>query len=66
MLNEVAGELSRMLLSTGAKLAATVPRAAQIEVPDTDMKESLLPIQCAVSERNQVLWALTKLICKVF
>ena len=39
MLNDVAGELTRLLLATRAKLAASnVPGAGQIEAPDTDKK----------------------------
>jgi TRAP transporter TAXI family solute receptor len=39
MLNDVAGELTRLLLATRAKLAANnVPGAGQIEAPDTDKK----------------------------
>lgn len=43
MLNTVASELTRLLLATKAKLAATLPRVAQIEVPDTD-KKGILPV----------------------
>ena len=36
MLNDVAAEITRVLLTTRAKLAATLPQAGQIEAPDTD------------------------------
>ncbi|MFZ4535498.1 TAXI family TRAP transporter solute-binding subunit [Propionivibrio sp.] len=38
MLNDVAGEITRLLLTTRAKLATTLPQAGQIEAPDTDKK----------------------------
>ena len=38
MLNDVAGEITRLLLSTRAKLAASLPQAGQIEAPETDKK----------------------------
>ena len=38
MLNDVAGEITRLLLTTRAKVAATLPQAGQIEAPDTDNK----------------------------
>ena len=38
MLNDVAGEITRLLLTTRAKFAATLPLAGQIEAPDTDKK----------------------------
>lgn len=38
MLNDVAGEMTRLLLSTRAKLAASVPQAGQVEAPETDKK----------------------------
>lgn len=43
MLNYVAGEITRLLLATRAKLAATVPTAGEIEAPDTD-KKGVLPV----------------------
>jgi TRAP transporter TAXI family solute receptor len=43
MLNEVAGEITRLLLVTRAKLAATMPRMGSIEAPDTD-KKGVLPV----------------------
>jgi TRAP-type uncharacterized transport system substrate-binding protein len=43
MLNDVAGELTRLLLVTRAKLAATMPRMGSIEAPDTD-KKGVLPV----------------------
>jgi len=43
MLNDVAGEITRLLLVTRAKLAATLPRIAQVEAPDTD-KKGVLPV----------------------
>ena len=43
MLKEVAGEITRLLLLTRAKLVATMPRMGQIEAPDTD-KKSVLPV----------------------
>lgn len=43
MLDDVAGEITRLLLVTRAKLAATWPRAGQVEPPDTD-KKGFLPV----------------------
>lgn len=43
MLNYVAGEITRSLLATRAKLAATGPTAGEIEAPDTD-KKGVLPV----------------------
>ena len=43
MLNDVAGEITRLLLVTRAKLAATLPRIGQVEAPDTD-KKGVLPV----------------------
>jgi TRAP-type uncharacterized transport system substrate-binding protein len=40
--NDAAGELTRMLLATKARLAATVPAAAQMAAPSTD-KDVLRP-----------------------
>ncbi|GEP06310.1 TAXI family TRAP transporter solute-binding subunit [Methylobacterium oxalidis] len=41
--DRVAGELTRLLMTTKAKLAATLPAAAQMEAPDTE-RSSLLPV----------------------
>jgi len=38
MPNDVAGEITRLLLTTRAKLAASLPQAGQIEAPETDKK----------------------------
>jgi stage V sporulation protein SpoVS len=38
MLNDVAGEITHLLLTTRAKFATTLPLAGQIEAPDTDKK----------------------------
>jgi TRAP transporter TAXI family solute receptor len=43
MLNDVASEITRLLLVTRAKLAATVSQVGQIEAPDTD-KKGVLPV----------------------
>lgn len=43
MLQEVAGEITRLLLVTRGKLAATMPRMGSIEAPDTD-KKGVLPV----------------------
>lgn len=43
LLNDVAGEITRLLLVTRAKLAATLPRMGSIEAPDTD-KKGVLPV----------------------
>jgi TRAP-type uncharacterized transport system substrate-binding protein len=41
--DRVAGELTRLLMTTKAKLVATLPAAAQLEAPDTE-RSSLLPV----------------------
>ena len=41
--NYVAGEIARLLFTTKSKLVATLPRASQIEAPDTD-KGAALPV----------------------
>lgn len=41
--DRVAGELTRLLLTTKAKLVATVPAASQMEAPETE-RSSLLPV----------------------
>ncbi|MEE7448747.1 hypothetical protein MRF4_13550 [Methylobacterium radiotolerans] len=41
--DRVAGEITRMLLSTKAKLVTSLPAAAQMEAPDTEMS-NLLPV----------------------
>jgi TRAP transporter TAXI family solute receptor len=41
--NYAAGELTRLLLVTKAKVASTVPGAGQIEAPDTDLS-AVLPV----------------------
>jgi TRAP transporter TAXI family solute receptor len=38
MIKDVAGEITRLLLTTRAKVATTLPQAGQIEAPDTDKK----------------------------
>jgi TRAP transporter TAXI family solute receptor len=43
MPNRVAGEITRMLLATKAKLATTLPAVAQMQAPDTD-KSAALPV----------------------
>lgn len=43
MPNRVAGEITRMLLATKAKLATTLPAVAQMQAPDTD-KTVALPV----------------------
>lgn len=56
MLDDVAGELTRLLLATRAKLAATWPHAGQVEPPDTD-KKGFLPVHpgaAAYIDGNQV------------
>lgn len=41
--DRVAGELTRLLLTTKAKLVATLPAAGQMEAPETE-RSSLLPV----------------------
>lgn len=41
--DRVAGEVTRMLLTTKAKLVTSLPAAAQMEAPDTD-RSNLLPV----------------------
>jgi TRAP transporter TAXI family solute receptor len=41
MPNRVAGEITRMLLATKAKLATTLPAVAQMQAPETDKTASL-------------------------
>ncbi|GJE12235.1 TAXI family TRAP transporter solute-binding subunit [Methylobacterium longum] len=41
--DRVAGEVTRMLLTTKAKLVTSLPAAAQMEAPDTEMS-NLLPV----------------------
>ncbi|HNG17498.1 MAG TPA: TAXI family TRAP transporter solute-binding subunit [Accumulibacter sp.] len=56
MLDDVAGELTRLLLATRAKLAVTWPHAGQVEPPDTD-KKGFLPVHpgaAAYLDGNQV------------
>ena len=43
VLDYVAGELTRLLLTTRAKLAATMPQVGEIEAPETDTK-GVLPV----------------------
>lgn len=43
MLNYIASEITRLLLVTRAKLAATLPRVGSIEAPETD-KKGVLPV----------------------
>lgn len=43
VLDYVAGELTRLLLATRAKLAATMPQVGEIEAPETDTK-GVLPV----------------------
>jgi TRAP-type uncharacterized transport system substrate-binding protein len=49
MLNAVAGALARSILKTKAKLMALTPLANQIEAPDPDEKNPLLPIHPGVA-----------------
>ncbi|MGA9601480.1 MAG: TAXI family TRAP transporter solute-binding subunit [Methylocystis sp.] len=49
MLNAVAGALARSILKTKAKLVALTPLANQIEAPDPDEKNPILPIHPGVA-----------------
>jgi TRAP-type uncharacterized transport system substrate-binding protein len=49
MLNAVAGALVRSILKTKAKLVALTPLANQIEAPDPDEKNPILPIHPGVA-----------------
>ena len=49
MLNAVAGALARSILKTKAKLMALTPLANQIEAPDPDEKNPILPIHPGVA-----------------
>jgi len=49
MLNAVAGVLARSILKTKAKLMALTPMASQIEAPDPDEKNPILPIHPGVA-----------------
>ena len=49
MLNAVAGVLARSILKTKAKLMALTPLANQIEAPDPDEKNPILPIHPGVA-----------------
>ncbi len=49
MLNAVAGALARSVLKTKAKLMAVTPLASQIEAPDPDEKNPILPIHPGVA-----------------
>lgn len=49
MLNLVAGAIGRTLFTSKSKLAALTPLASQIEVPDPDAKNSILPIHPGVA-----------------
>ncbi len=49
MLNAVAGAIGRSILKTKAKLMALTPLASQIEAPDPDEKNPLLPIHPGVA-----------------
>ncbi|MCM8594046.1 TAXI family TRAP transporter solute-binding subunit [Accumulibacter sp.] len=44
MLDYVAGEMTRLLMVTRAKLAATVPGVGGMSAPDTDKKQGVLPV----------------------
>lgn len=44
MLNPVAAEFTRILLTDKPKVAALMPKTAQIEAPDTDKVNSSLPV----------------------
>ena len=48
MANYVAGEVTRLLLATRAKLATTLPGAGAIEAPDTD-KKGVIPVHPGAS-----------------
>jgi TRAP-type uncharacterized transport system substrate-binding protein len=49
MLNAVAGAMARSILKTKAKLMALTPLASQIEAPDPDEKNPILPIHPGVA-----------------
>lgn len=49
MLNVVAGAIGRSIFKTKAKLAVLAPAAAQIEAPDTDDANPLLPVHPGVA-----------------
>jgi TRAP-type uncharacterized transport system substrate-binding protein len=49
MLNVVAGALARSLLKTKARLMTLTPLASQIEAPDPDEKNPILPIHSGVA-----------------
>ncbi|ARN79796.1 TAXI family TRAP transporter solute-binding subunit [Methylocystis bryophila] len=49
MLNAVAGALARSILKTKAKLVELAPAANQIEAPDPDEKNPILPIHPGVA-----------------
>jgi TRAP-type uncharacterized transport system substrate-binding protein len=49
MLNAVAGALARSILKTKARLMALTPLAGQIEAPDPDEKNPLLPVHPGVA-----------------
>ena len=49
MLNAVAGALARSILKTKAKLMALSPLANQIEAPDPDEKNPILPVHPGVA-----------------
>jgi len=44
MLNFTAGELTRIVLATKAKLASSIPGGGQITVPDSDVSTMVLPV----------------------
>jgi TRAP-type uncharacterized transport system substrate-binding protein len=49
MLNAVAGALARSILKTKGKLMALTPLAAEIEAPDPDEKNPILPVHPGVA-----------------
>jgi hypothetical protein len=49
MLNAVAGVMARSIIKTKAKLMALTPLASQIEAPDPDEKNPILPIHPGVA-----------------
>ncbi len=49
MLNAVAGVLARSILKTKSKLMALTPMASQIQAPDPDEKDPILPIHPGVA-----------------
>ncbi|HET6374577.1 MAG TPA: TAXI family TRAP transporter solute-binding subunit [Methylocella sp.] len=49
MLNVVAGAIARSILKAKAKLMAMTPAASQIEAPDTDSENPLLPVHPGVA-----------------